>query len=60
MKIRVRCQRHLVIAHKADDDGQWVFSLCRRGFEEMIGQKLKTGEVTLVEIVGHVVEEKDK
>ena len=56
MRLRLRVQRDLVIAWKAEDSGDWVFSLCRRGFSELIGQPLRPGEEWLVEVTGHPID----
>lgn len=56
MKLRLRVQRDLVVAWKAEDSGEWVFTLCRRGFSELIGQKLRPGEEWLVEVNGHALQ----
>ena len=55
MLIRVKIQRHLAVGHLAEDNGDWVFTLCRRGFQDMVGEKLATGAEYLVEINGDVV-----
>ena len=57
VRIKVKAQRELVTAWIAEDDGEWVFSVCKSGFEEIIGQKLKVGTVTLVELTGAVITE---
>ena len=55
MKLKLRVQRHLVVAWKAEDDGEWIFTLCRHGFGELIGQRLRPGEEWLVEVTGEPV-----
>ena len=52
MKLRLKVQRHLVVAHREEDPGDWVFTLCRSGFGELINQKLTPGEEWLVEVTG--------
>lgn len=56
MKLKLKVQRDLVIAWKAEDSGDWVFSLCRRGFSELVGQPLHPGEEWLVEVDGHALQ----
>lgn len=50
MKIKIRIQRHLAIGHLAEDSGDWVFTCCRRGIEELLGRRAKPGEEVTVEI----------
>ena len=52
MKLKLKVQRHLVVAHDAEDTGEWVFTLCRIGFSKLIGQTLRPGEEWLVEVTG--------
>ena len=53
MRINVKVQRHLVVGHLADDDGDWIFTVCRSGFQELLGRKLKTGEEAEVELTAN-------
>ena len=52
MKIRIKIQRHLAVGHLAEDDGTFVFVICRRGLEWLLDERLKSGEDYLVEITG--------
>jgi len=56
MKIKVRIQQHLAVAWKAEDPGDWIFTLCRAGVEEILGQKLKTGDEVLLELDATLLE----
>lgn len=56
MKIRIKTQRHLCVAHVAEDNGDWVFTICRRGCEEWIGRRLKVGEVAVIDVHADIVE----
>jgi hypothetical protein len=56
MRIKVKAQRHLVIGWRECDDGEWAFTICRRGFEAMLGERLETGSTTTVELTGTVIE----
>ena len=61
MRIRVRIQRHLAVGHLADDSGDWVFTLCRSGLQQLVGEKLQTGSEYLVELSGEVIaDDKDE
>jgi hypothetical protein len=55
MLIRVKIQRHLAVGHLAEDNGDWVFTLCRRGLQDMVGERLHTGSEYLVDITGDVM-----
>ena len=50
MKLICKVQDHLVTAHRATDNGDFIFVLCRRGLESEIGKKLKTGKKFLIDI----------
>lgn len=56
MKLRVKVQRHLALAHIDGDGGEFAFVLCRRGLEKLLGQKLRTGEEWLIEVSGETIE----
>lgn len=56
MRLRLKVQKHLVVAWKDDDNGEWIFTLCRQGFGELIGQKLRPGEEWLVEVNGKALQ----
>lgn len=56
MRLRLKVQRHLVVAWKEEDNGEWVFTLCRKGFSEMIGHPLRPGEEWVVSVSGFVIE----
>ena len=56
MKLKLKVQRHLVVAHREEDPGDWVFTLCRTGFGDLIGQKLLPGEEWLVEVTGQPIQ----
>lgn len=57
MRLKVRVQRHLVAACKVEDaDGDWMFTLCRRGLEEALGQRLRTGEVIEIDLTAKLIE----
>lgn len=56
MRLRLKVQRHLVVAWKDDDSGDWIFTLCRKGFGELIGQDLRPGEEWLVEVNGKALQ----
>lgn len=55
MRLRIKIQRHLVVAYRAEDSGEWLFTLCRRGMEELVGQRLKPGTELTVEVSGKIV-----
>lgn len=58
MKIRFRVQRHIALFFRADDSGEWVATCCRRGLEQLLGRRLKTGEEFVEELyVGRPVRE---
>jgi hypothetical protein len=59
MKIKVKIQRHLAVGHLADDSGDWVFTVCRRGLSDMVGEKLETGVEYTLELQGEVVANED-
>lgn len=56
MRLKLRVQRHLVVAHMADDPGDWVFTLCRSGMSQAIGRRLVPGEEIEIEIEASEVE----
>jgi len=52
MKIKVKIQRYLAVAHLSEDSGDWVFTICRRGLEKLVNKRLKVGESYIIDIVG--------
>ena len=50
MKLRIKVQRHIVIAYRADDSGEWVVTVCRAGMGDLLGRHLVTGEELIVEM----------
>ena len=56
LRIKLRIQPTLVTGHLAEDNGNFVFVLCRRGVQQMLGQKLKVGSQYVVEIKGRILE----
>ena len=57
MKVRVRRQTDTVVGWLAEDSGEFVFFLCRRGFEQMLGRRMKIGEEVTVEFNATELEE---
>jgi hypothetical protein len=57
LEIKVRIQRHLAIGYLAEDSGDFVFTICRRGFERLVGKRLKSGEDYIVHIDGRLIED---
>lgn len=39
---------------RAEDSGEFAFVLCKRGLEQLIGQRLKTGATVTVDIEGRI------
>ena len=56
MHLRVRVQRHLCIAHRIEDPGDWAFTICRAGLQKLLNQKLKAGESVDIEVSAHILE----
>lgn len=50
MKIKCKIQHSLVAAHRAEDDGSFIFVICRRGFEEVLGKRCEVGETVIVDV----------
>jgi hypothetical protein len=48
MMLNVRIQDSLAVAHMAEDDGDFIFVLCRTGFERCLGRHTDVGERILV------------
>ena len=44
MRVTFKAQRHLMLFHRAGDDGEWVAVCCKAGAAELIGKRLKAGE----------------
>lgn len=57
MKLKVKIQRHLALAHLAEDDGEFAFVLCRRGLEKLVGRRLNAGETVVVEVTGELIDD---
>jgi hypothetical protein len=49
--VKVKIQRSLAIGHLADDDGDWVFALCKRGVQGLVGRRLMAGEEITVRFI---------
>ena len=60
MKLKLRVQRHLVVAWREDDSGEWFFTLCRTGLSEMLGERLKPGEEYTIEVSGKVLKKEKR
>lgn len=50
MKIKCKIQHSLVVSHMAEDDGNFVFVICRRGFEKTLGRRCKVGDTVIVDV----------
>lgn len=50
MMLICKIQRHLVMAHRQGDKGEFFFVLCRSGLEKAIGKKLKFGTTVGIEV----------
>lgn len=50
MKLVCRIQQALVTAHRSEDNGDFVFVLCRRGFEAALQKRFHVGELVTVEV----------
>ena len=59
MILKVKIQQALAIAHIASDDGEFAFVLCRRGLQQLVGERFKTGETVLIEVEAKVKHEND-
>ena len=57
MKLKCRVQAHLVVAWKAEDSGDWVFTLCRRGLQEVLGVPLRPGDEVTFDLSGKLIEQ---
>jgi hypothetical protein len=57
LTLRAKVQRHLVLAHIAEDDGQFAFVLCRAGLERAAGQRFKPGDKPLLRVTIEVIDE---
>lgn len=55
MKLRLKVQKHLVTAYVDGDNGEWIFTLCRSGLSQMLGQRLLPGDEWLVEFQGQIL-----
>ena len=55
MVIRVRIQHQLAVGNIASDDGKFIFVICRRGLEQLLGERLKTGGEYLVKFHGETL-----
>jgi len=55
--LRAKVQHHLVLAHIAEDDGQFAFVLCRRGLERAAGRRFKAGDRPLLKVTIEVIDE---
>ena len=51
MLLRCLCQEDLVVGHRYEDSGRFVFVVCRKGFEDVLGQNLDTGEEVVVDVI---------
>ena len=56
-RVNLRVQPGLVVGWLADDPGDWVFTLCRRGMEELLDRKLRINEELQVIFSAEVVDE---
>ncbi len=50
MKLKCRIQRTLITAHLAEDNGDFVFVLCRRGIEKELGRRFSVGEDVVLDV----------
>lgn len=50
MRLKCRVQHSLVTAHRTEDDGNFVFVICRRGFESAMNRIFKIGESVFVDV----------
>ena len=48
--VKCRVQRSLVVAHVAEDDGDMVFVICRRGLEKVLNKRLAVGQKLTLKI----------
>lgn len=55
MKIICTTQYALITAHRAEDSGEFVFVMCRRGIEEAMGMKFPIGSQFLIELTGDFI-----
>jgi hypothetical protein len=55
MRIKVRVQRHLAVGHIDGDDGEWIFTVCRSGLQELVGHRLETGKRYTIDLSGEVI-----
>ena len=59
MRLKLRVQKYLVVARKVEDSSDWAFTICRRGMEELLGERLPRGEEVTVEVIGTLLGEED-
>ena len=50
MRIVFRIQRDLALWHREQDSGEWVAVCCRRGLEQLIGRRLRTGQTITADL----------
>lgn len=50
MTLICKVQRHLVVAYKDGDSGEFVFVVCRRGLEQALNRRLKVGEKVKIKV----------
>lgn len=55
--IRCRIQPSLVTGHRAEDDGEMVFVICRRGLHAAMGRGFKVGTRPLLKVNIELVDE---
>ncbi len=48
MILRVKIQESLAVGHLDGDSGEFIFVICRDGFEQTLGRKCQSGEVIKV------------
>ena len=48
MKIICKIQRRMVMGYLANDTGDFLFAICKEGFEELMDEKFKTGDIVPV------------
>lgn len=51
LRVTFRVQHALALFHREEDDGKFVAVACRRGFEGLLGRKVKPGEVITGKLV---------
>ena len=50
LTIRCRVQHALVTGQRAEDEGEFVFVMCRRGLSEAMGRLLRPGEQMTIRV----------